>query len=209
MRGFGWEDLRATSALPTRFLSYSKNSLNPPLLIIITTTKSQQLQNEQISWVQAINYLLDACGTTLSGSGPLMPYDDRSNYEKGGAEQFFGWLVGWLVHYSWNYAKGSSEGSLSLIEDPSRGPQAHFFDPLLRDQNRGNARQQNAIGMPRGGCNRWPLIISNYILFYIACNLRGRFSLLKLKTAQRWRRRMKVIMHCSQRFLVFRIAEKL
>ena len=102
-------------------------------------------------------------------------------------------LVGWLVHYSWNYAKGSSEGSLSLIEDPSRGPQAHFFDPPLRDQNRGNARQQNAIGMPRGGCNRWPLIISNYILFYIACNLRGRFSLLKLKTPQRWRRRMKVI----------------
>ena len=64
-------------------------------------TRKQKSTNPKPKWAnqlssEAINHLLDACGTTLSGSGPLMPYDDRSNYEKGGAEQFFGWLVGTL-----------------------------------------------------------------------------------------------------------------
>ena len=68
---------------------------------------------------------------TLSGSGSLMPYDDRSNYKKGGAEEFF------VIRYSSVHcldeitqkATQRREGPLSLIEDPSRGPQAIFFDP--------------------------------------------------------------------------------
>ena len=56
----------------------------------------------------------------------------------------------------WNYAKGNWEESpLSLIEDPSLRPRAHFFRRLLnlgssnlRDQNRGNeGKTRNAIGM--------------------------------------------------------------
>ena len=81
-----------------------------------------------------------------------------------------------MVHYNITQ-KATQRRGLSV---PNRGPSPQaaspFFPILLRDQNRGNATQQNAIA---GGCNRWPLIISNYILFYIACNLRRRFSLLE------------------------------
>ena len=131
-----------------------------------------------------------------------MPYDDRSNYEKGGAEEFF------VIRYSsvqcldeiTQKATQRREGPLSLIEDPSRGPQA-IFSILLRDQNRGNAtRQQNAIGCLLGGCNRWPLIISNYILFYIACNLWRCFSLLKLKAPTK----VKFNLHWTENISLFR-----
>ena len=59
-----------------------------------------------------------------------MPYDDRSNYEKGGAEELgaIGWLVGTL-QLKLRKRQLGEEPSLSLIEDPSRGPQAIFFDP--------------------------------------------------------------------------------
>ena len=87
-----------------------------------------------------------------------------------------------MVHYNITQ-KATQRRGLSV---PNRGPSPQaaspFFPILLRDQNRGNATQQNAIA---GGCNRWPLIISNYILFYIACNLRRRFSLLEAHKVER------------------------
>ena len=118
----------------------------------------------------------DVCGTTWRGSGPLI---------------FPPALVWWSAQLRkrrcradlqrtmqrwWNYAKGNWEESpLSLIEDPSLRPQAHFFRRLLnlgssnlRDQNRGNeGKTRNAIGM------LWPLqpLVSHYskLLIVLHC----------------------------------------
>ena len=81
-----------------------------------------------------------------------------------------------MVHYNITQKATQRRGPSVPNRGPSPQAASPFFPILLRDQNRGNATQQNAIA---GGCNRWPLIISNYILFYIACNLRRRFSLLE------------------------------
>ena len=105
-----------------------------------------------------------------------MPYDDRldrSNYEKGGAEEFL--VIRCTVQFSSEITQKATqrrrEGPLSLIEDPSRGPQAHFFQsPSVTRIVATQSNNKTQLGC-LGGCNRWPLIISNYILFYIAYNL--------------------------------------
>ena len=72
--------------------------------------------------VPTLRTFVDTCGTILTGSGPLMPYDDRSNYEKGSTEELGQWYTTTL-----RKRQLRGEASLSLIEDPRPRLQAHFF----------------------------------------------------------------------------------
>ena len=80
--------------------------------------KSVEFRQSTTFWMHVAQRWVGAALWCLMMIGPITKKAAQSSF-----------LVGWLEHYSWNYAKGSWEGSLSLIEDPSRGPQAHFFDP--------------------------------------------------------------------------------
>lgn len=65
-------------------------------------------------WHQQPTSCVDACGTTLRGSGLLIPDDDRSNYEKGGAEE----LVGGTLQFEITQKATQRGGGLSV---PNRG----------------------------------------------------------------------------------------
>ena len=100
----------------------------------------------------------------------------------------------------WNYAKGNWEESpLSLIEDPSLRPQAHFFRRLLnlgssnlRDQNRGNeGKTRNAIGM------LWPLqpLVSHYSKLLIVLHCKPSLK------GCRWNQ-MDLHAHCGKEYFI-------
>ena len=86
-----------------------------------------------------------------------MPYDDRSNYEKGSTEELGQWYTTTL-----RKRQLRGEASLSLIEDPRPRLQAHFFQSS--SVTRIVATQHNKTQL---GCRRLQPLASHYFKLHI------------------------------------------